>query len=62
LIGVTALGVSEKSSTASPSSAPDASVSFQRIQKVAPLATLRLLMVDDSAVRLAAALPLMIFH
>src|SRR5205085_11339832 len=35
-------GVIEKSSTASPSSAPEASRSVQRMKKVAPLAMLRL--------------------
>src|SRR5689334_17912490 len=53
----TEAGVSEKSSTARPSSAPLASVSFQRIQKVAPLAMLKDETVDESAVRSAAALP-----
>src|SRR2546423_12360347 len=51
------LGVIEKSSTASPSSAPVASVSFQRIQNVAPLGILNPLMVELRAVRSAAALP-----
>src|SRR5689334_17040446 len=51
------LGVSEKSSTARPSSAPVASVSFQRIQNVEPLAMLSEEIVLDSAVRSAAALP-----
>src|SRR5215218_4206133 len=53
----TALGVSEKSSTDRPSSAPVASKLFQRIQTVAPLAMPRLLIVLLIAVRLAAALP-----
>src|SRR3954465_5768460 len=53
----TPLGVSERSSTARPSSAPVASVSFQRIQKVAPLGIDRAEIVDESAVRSAAALP-----
>ena len=57
LIGGTALGVSEKSSTARPSSAPVASVSVQRIQNVAPLAMLSAGIVEESAVRSAAALP-----
>ena len=53
-----AFGVSEKSSTARPSSAPVASMSVQRIQKVAPLAMLkRRRSVDESAVRSPAALP-----
>src|SRR4051794_26241040 len=51
------LGVREKSSTARPSSAPVASVSFQRIQNVAPLGMLRDETVEESAVRSAAALP-----
>src|SRR4051794_25771929 len=55
--GTTAWGVMEKSSTAKPSSAPVASVSFQRIQKVAPLAMLSDVIVEESAVRSAAALP-----
>src|SRR4051794_31569802 len=50
-------GVSEKSSTARPSSAPVASWSFQRIQKVAPLGMLSELIVLERAVRSAAALP-----
>src|SRR3954466_3854374 len=57
LTGATALGVREKSSTARPSSAPVASVSFQRIQKVAPVAMLKDETVDERAVRSAAALP-----
>src|SRR4051794_24922484 len=57
LTGGTAWGVSEKSSTARPSSAPVASWSFQRIQKVAPLAMLSAETVEESAVRSAAALP-----
>src|SRR5436305_1453048 len=57
LTGGTALGVREKSSTARPSSAPVASVSFQRIQKVAPLGMLKEEIVEESAVRSAAALP-----
>ena len=52
-----ACGVSEKSSTARPSSAPVASVSVQRIQNVAPFAMLKPVTVDESAVRSAAALP-----
>src|SRR5438045_3732628 len=55
--GGTACGVREKSCTARPSSAPVASVSFQRIQKVAPLAIESELKVVESAVRSAAALP-----
>src|SRR3954468_474057 len=55
--GTTDWGVSEKSSTARPSSAPVASVSFQRIQNVAPLAMLSDVIVEESAVRSAAALP-----
>src|SRR5436305_1225782 len=55
--GTTDWGVREKSSTARPSSAPVASVSFQRIQKVAPLAMLSDVIVEESAVRSAAALP-----
>ena len=43
----TALGVSEKSSTARPSSAPVASISFQRIKKVAPLGMLRPVIVEE---------------
>src|SRR5437588_9718644 len=50
-------GVSEKSSTARPSSAPLASKSVQRIQKVAPSGMLREPIVDEMAVRSAAALP-----
>src|SRR3954454_14583480 len=53
----TALGVSEQSSTARPSSAPVASVSLQRIQTVAPLAMDNEEIVDDIAVLSAAALP-----
>ena len=50
-------GVMLKSSTARPSSAPEASPSSQRMQKLAPLAIDRLPMVSLRAVRLAAALP-----
>src|SRR5688572_31320143 len=50
-------GVRAKSSTARPSSAPLAFKSFQRIQKVAPLAIERLAIELLTAVRLAAALP-----
>src|ERR1044072_7169359 len=50
-------GVREKSSTARPSSAPVASTSDQRIQKVAPLGMLRPVMVELMTLRLAAALP-----
>src|SRR3978361_1530593 len=57
LTGGTAFGVREKSSTARPSSAPVASTSVQRIQKVAPLGVLKLEIVDERAVRSAAALP-----
>src|SRR6516164_713632 len=49
-------GVSEKSSTARPSSAPVASKSVQRIQNVAPSAMLSV-MLELRAVRLPAALP-----
>src|SRR5262245_36969063 len=49
--------VNEKSSTESPSSAFCASISFQRIQNVPPLATLRPEIVDEMAVRLPAAFP-----
>src|SRR6185436_19512719 len=56
-MGGTELGVREKSSTARPSSAPVASASFQRIQNVAPLAMLSEEIVEESAVRSAAALP-----
>ena len=49
--------VMEKSSTESPSSAPDASRSFQRTQNVPPLAIDTLLIVELSATRFAAALP-----
>src|SRR5260370_799117 len=52
-----AVGVREKSSTASPSSAPLASKSVQWIQKVAPLAMFKELIVELMAVRSAAALP-----
>src|SRR6058998_2781729 len=55
--GTTDWGVREKSSTASPSSAPAALVSVQWIQKVAPFGMLRDEMVDEMAVRSAAALP-----
>src|SRR5690348_16660885 len=50
-------GVSEKSSTARPSSLPEALKSAQRIQNVAPLGIFRPLMVALIAVRLAARLP-----
>lgn len=50
-------GVSEKSSTANPSSAPETLESVQRIQKVAPLAIESALIVLERAVRLAATLP-----
>jgi hypothetical protein len=50
-------GVSEKSSTASPSSADEASESTQRIQNVAPFGTESPLRVVLSTVRFAAALP-----
>ena len=50
-------GVSEKSSTDRPSSAPVASISVQRIQNVAPLAMLKPGIIEESAVRSAAALP-----
>ena len=50
-------GVRQKSSTASPSSAPVASRSVQRIQKVAPFGILRLLIVLEMLVRFAAAFP-----
>ncbi len=50
-------GVTEKSSMARPSSAPEELRSFQRIQKVAPLAMFRLEMVVEMAVRLAALFP-----
>jgi hypothetical protein len=50
-------GVRLKSSTASPSSAPEASRSVQRITKVAPFAILSPVMVLLIAVRLAAAFP-----
>src|SRR5215203_6882304 len=56
-IGVPPCGVKEKLSTASPSSAPEAFKSFQRIQKVAPLETLRLGIAELTEVRLAAAFP-----
>jgi len=49
-------GVNEKSSTARPSSAPETSTSVQRIQKVAPLAMLSVI-VELSAVRSAASFP-----
>src|ERR1044071_645293 len=58
LVGwTTPCGVSEKLSTARPSSAPEASRSVQRIQKVAPLAMLKPVTVELTATRLAAALP-----
>ncbi len=47
----------EKSSTARPSSAPEALKSFQRMQNTPPLAMLRLPMVALTAVRFAAPLP-----
>jgi len=50
-------GVRLKLSTARPSSAPDASMSFQRIQNVAPSAMARPVIGDVSETRLAAALP-----
>ena len=50
-------GVKLKSSTASPSSAPEESVSVQRIQKVAPFAMLSPVIVLLIAVRSAAAFP-----
>ena len=50
--------VSEKSSTARPSSAPEAFKSFQRIQKVAPLEMARLGTLELIDVRFAARLPL----
>ena len=50
-------GVSEKSSTARPSSEPVALKSLQRIQNVAPLGMLSPLIVPEMAVRLPAALP-----
>src|SRR3954449_9360343 len=57
LTGGMAFGVREKPSTARPSSGPVAWVSFQRIQNVAPLARLRDVIVEESAVRSAAAFP-----
>ncbi len=51
-------GVSEKSSTARPSSAPGTrSLSAQRIQKVPPFGILKPVMVKLRAVRFEAALP-----
>ena len=51
------LGVTEISSIASPSSAPEASVSVQRIKKLAPFGMLKPVMVELRAVRSPAALP-----
>src|SRR5262249_57222463 len=50
-------GVSEKSSTARPSSEPDTLRSSQRIQKVAPGEIFRPVMVAESIVRSEVALP-----
>src|SRR4051794_3489384 len=55
--GAPVWGVIEKSSTASPSSAPVASASLQRIQKHVPSGIFKPVIVDASAVRSAAALP-----
>ena len=49
--------VIEKSSTARPSSAPVASTSLKRMKKVAPFGMFRPVIVEEMAVRLAAALP-----
>src|SRR5262245_19204661 len=51
------IGVMEKSSTAKPSSAPDASRSVQRMKKVAPAAMLSPVIDALMVVRFAAALP-----
>jgi hypothetical protein len=51
------LAVREKSSTARPSSAPVASTSVQRIQKLAPLLMLKPVMVELRELRFAPALP-----
>ena len=57
--GTKPLGVIEKSSTAKPSSEPGIrSESAQRIQKLAPLAILRPVMVKLTAVRFGDTLPL----
>ena len=55
--GATNTGVSEKSSTARPSSAPEALTSVQRMQKPLPLAMARPAIWLDRGVRLAASLP-----
>src|SRR5690242_10444115 len=51
------VGVSEKSSTARPSSEPETSVSVQRIQNVVPAAMFSPLMVELNGVRSGATLP-----
>src|SRR5436305_12328438 len=57
VFGAAPFGVSEKSSTARPSSAPVASVSVQRMKKEAPFGIVRPVIVVERAVRSAAALP-----
>ena len=56
-LGAADCGVIEKSSIASPSSAPDAFKSLKRIQTVCPAAIERPVIVEEIAVRFAAALP-----